>query len=62
MMLQMILLFRGMSVSLIMEFNMKEIIFTDPSKGYAIEVTYKDGNVHTKYFTAKELHKGNKLF
>ena len=22
---------------------MKEIIFTDPSKGYAIEVTYKDG-------------------
>ena len=44
---------------LIMEFNMKEIIFSDQSKGYAIEVTYKDGNVHTKYFTAKEF---NKLF
>tara|TARA_B100000161_G_scaffold256050_1_gene218760 strand:+ start:526 stop:732 length:207 start_codon:yes stop_codon:yes gene_type:complete len=45
-----------------MEFNMKEIIFTDPSKGYAIEVTYKDGNVHTKYFTAKELQKATNYF
>ena len=29
-----------MAISLIMEFNMKEIIFTDPSKGYAIEVRF----------------------
>ena len=41
---------------------MKEIVFTDPSKGYAIEVTYKDGNVHTKYFTAKELQKATNYF
>ena len=41
---------------------MKDIIFTDPSKGYAIEVTYKDGNVHTKYFTAKELQKATNYF
>ena len=41
---------------------MKEIIFSDPSKGYAVEVTFKDGNVNTKYFTAKEFKKANNYF
>ena len=41
---------------------MKEIIFSDPSKGYAVEVTYKDGSVHTKYFTAKNLKKATNYF
>ena len=45
-----------------MEYNMKEIIFSDPSKGYAVEVTYKDGSVHTKYFTAKNLKKATNYF
>ena len=41
---------------------MKEIIFSDPNKGYAIEVTYKGGDVHTKYFTSKELQKATNYF
>ena len=41
---------------------MKEIIFSDPSKGYAVEVTFKDGNVNTKYFTAKEFNKATNYF
>ena len=60
MMLQMILLLILMSVSLIMEFNMKEIIFTDPSKGYAIEVTTK--MVMFILSNCKRVAKGNKLF
>ena len=41
---------------------MKEIIFSDPSKGYAVEVTFKDGNVNTKYFTPKEFNKATNYF
>ena len=41
---------------------MKEIIFSDTSKGYAVEVTFKDGNVNTKYFTAKEFNKATNYF
>ena len=41
---------------------MKEIIFSDPSKGYAVEVTFKDGNVNTKYFTAKEFNKATNYY
>ena len=42
---------------------MKEIIFTDPSKGYEIEVTYKNGDKSSKFFTVNQLQKAtNKLF
>ena len=32
------------------------------NKGYAIEIHYKDGNVHTKYFGIKELQKATNFF
>ena len=30
--------------------------------GYAVEVTFKDGNKNTKYFTAKEFNKATNYF
>ena len=41
---------------------MKEIIFSDPNKGYAIAVEYKDGSVHTRYFGIKNLQKATNFF
>ena len=32
------------------------------NKGYAIEIHYKDGDVHTKYFGIKELQKATNFF
>ena len=40
---------------------MKEIIFTDPSKGYEIEVTYKNGDKSSKFFTINQLQKATNL-
>ena len=41
---------------------MKEIIFSDPSKGYEIEVTYKNGDKSSKFFTINQLQKANNYF
>ena len=41
---------------------MKDIIFTDPSKGYEIEVTYKNGDKSSKFFTINQLQKATNYF
>ena len=41
---------------------MKDIIFTDPSKGYEIEVTYKNGDKSSKFFTVNQLQKATNYF
>ena len=41
---------------------MKDIIFTDPSKGYEIEVIYKNGDKSSKFFTINQLQKANNYF
>ena len=41
---------------------MKEIIFSDPSKGYEIEVIYKNGDKSSKFFTINQLKKSTNYF
>ena len=41
---------------------MKDIIFTDPSKGYEIEVMYKNGDKYSKFFPINQLQKANNYF
>ena len=41
---------------------MKEVVFSDPSKGYEIEVSYKDGSKSSKFFTAHQFAKANNYF
>ena len=62
MMSQMILLLILMSVFLIMEFNRREIMENIMNKGYEIEVTYKNGDKSSKFFTVNQLQKATNYF
>ena len=49
-------------IALIRSYIMKEVVFSDPSKGYEIEVSYKDGSKSSKFFTAHQFAKANNYF
>tara|TARA_B100000287_G_scaffold280031_1_gene263893 strand:- start:288 stop:494 length:207 start_codon:yes stop_codon:yes gene_type:complete len=45
-----------------MEFNRREIMENIMNKGYEIEVTYKNGDKSSKFFTINQLQKATNYF